>query len=186
MDSYLFHHGIKGQKWGKRNGPPYPLDEETHERVIEEGGEARNWQLMKELSDSQKRALKIGVAALATAVAAYGLYRLANVDPKIIEEDRNMINKAGDEFADNANGIKKVSEPFGASLRLVNPNCEVSEAYRTNCLSCSMSGVLRRLGFRVSAKPERSLQGLPMIKTISECFQTKDGKPLKVSNDDYT
>lgn len=24
---YLKHHGIQGQKWGKRNGPPYPLSE---------------------------------------------------------------------------------------------------------------------------------------------------------------
>ena len=23
---YLIHHGIDGQKWGVRNGPPYPLD----------------------------------------------------------------------------------------------------------------------------------------------------------------
>lgn len=23
--TYLIHHGIRGQKWGKRNGPPYPL-----------------------------------------------------------------------------------------------------------------------------------------------------------------
>lgn len=23
---FLSHHGIMGQKWGKRNGPPYPLD----------------------------------------------------------------------------------------------------------------------------------------------------------------
>lgn len=23
----LWHHGIKGQKWGERNGPPYPLNE---------------------------------------------------------------------------------------------------------------------------------------------------------------
>lgn len=23
---YLAHHGIKGQRWGKRNGPPYPLE----------------------------------------------------------------------------------------------------------------------------------------------------------------
>lgn len=25
-DTYLAHHGILGQKWGKKNGPPYPLD----------------------------------------------------------------------------------------------------------------------------------------------------------------
>lgn len=25
-DSYLAHHGIKGQKWGIKNGPPYPLE----------------------------------------------------------------------------------------------------------------------------------------------------------------
>ena len=22
----LYHHGIEGQRWGKRNGPPYPLN----------------------------------------------------------------------------------------------------------------------------------------------------------------
>lgn len=26
MRDYLAHHGIKGQRWGKRNGPPYPLE----------------------------------------------------------------------------------------------------------------------------------------------------------------
>ena len=26
----LSHHGILGQKWGKRNGPPYPLDAQDH------------------------------------------------------------------------------------------------------------------------------------------------------------
>lgn len=25
MEDYLSHHGIKGQKWGQQNGPPYPL-----------------------------------------------------------------------------------------------------------------------------------------------------------------
>lgn len=28
--SELYHHGIKGQKWGERNGPPYPLDYKSH------------------------------------------------------------------------------------------------------------------------------------------------------------
>ena len=27
---YLEHHGIDGQKWGHRNGPPYPLDYKSH------------------------------------------------------------------------------------------------------------------------------------------------------------
>ena len=28
--SYLKHHGVKGQEWGVRNGPPYPLDYKSH------------------------------------------------------------------------------------------------------------------------------------------------------------
>lgn len=30
MNRYLVHHGILGQKWGKKNGPPYPLEPEDH------------------------------------------------------------------------------------------------------------------------------------------------------------
>lgn len=29
---FLAHHGIKGQKWGQRNGPPYPLKESNRSR----------------------------------------------------------------------------------------------------------------------------------------------------------
>lgn len=29
----LYHHGIKGQKWGVRNGPPYPLEKTVLKRV---------------------------------------------------------------------------------------------------------------------------------------------------------
>lgn len=30
----LYHHGIKGQKWGVRNGPPYPLDKSPNYDTI--------------------------------------------------------------------------------------------------------------------------------------------------------
>lgn len=31
-DLYLVHHGIKGQQWGVRNGPPYPLSDRQIEK----------------------------------------------------------------------------------------------------------------------------------------------------------
>ena len=40
---YLAHHGIQGQKWGKQNGPPYPLAPSAHSqaekrlRLVNEG-----------------------------------------------------------------------------------------------------------------------------------------------------
>lgn len=33
----LYHHGIKGQQWGVRNGPPYPLSRVDHNKVVKKG-----------------------------------------------------------------------------------------------------------------------------------------------------
>lgn len=38
--SELQHHGIKGQKWGVENGPPYPLDRQKHNKVLSSVGSA--------------------------------------------------------------------------------------------------------------------------------------------------
>lgn len=34
---YLQHHGIKGQQWGVRHGPPYPIDEKKGDITIRQG-----------------------------------------------------------------------------------------------------------------------------------------------------
>lgn len=31
---YLAHHGIRNQRWGVRNGPPYPLNKKAHKHVV--------------------------------------------------------------------------------------------------------------------------------------------------------
>lgn len=35
---YLAHHGILGMKWGRKNGPPYPLDAEDHSAAEKKAG----------------------------------------------------------------------------------------------------------------------------------------------------
>ena len=37
-DLVIEHHGIKGQKWGDRNGPPYPLDAGSHSAAQKKAG----------------------------------------------------------------------------------------------------------------------------------------------------
>jgi len=46
---YLMHHGIKGQKWGVENGPPYPLNSD-----ISTGSKLKNTQTI----DDVKKALE--------------------------------------------------------------------------------------------------------------------------------
>lgn len=37
-NDYLSHHGILGQKWGKQNGPPYPLSSSAHSSSEKKAG----------------------------------------------------------------------------------------------------------------------------------------------------
>ena len=50
----LYHHGIKGQQWGKRNGPPYPLSAEDHSSREKR----ENWQYSLKRNTNEKSILK--------------------------------------------------------------------------------------------------------------------------------
>lgn len=55
-DYRLYHHGVKGQKWGVMNGPPYPLDESisTGQRLRETAGRIKEHMKKR----SEERAVK--------------------------------------------------------------------------------------------------------------------------------
>lgn len=63
---YLYHHGIKGQKWGIRRF-------QNSDGTYTEAGKKRY-----HLSDKQKNAIKIGAAVVGTVLLAYGGHRLTN------------------------------------------------------------------------------------------------------------
>lgn len=81
----LYHHGIKGQKWGVRRFENYDgsLTEAGKHRYGRDGrsGHKKNDDTEKKkkgLTDKQKKLIVAGVAITATALAAYGAYRLYN------------------------------------------------------------------------------------------------------------
>lgn len=51
---YLSHHGIKGQKWGEQNGPPYPLSTKMHNMVVKGRQKRAEKRRQKILHDPKK------------------------------------------------------------------------------------------------------------------------------------
>lgn len=148
--TYLVHHGIKGQHWGKRNGPPYPLDAEDHSSSERREG-VRGWTSKakreerkrsnqnepnekKGLSEKQKKALKIagatvGVAAVA-ALAYYGVksgkvQNLASVGKSLLS--------------------KKTTKPGDLGI-VVNP-----DHHNNNCKEVAEATIKRWLGVDTTA-----------------------------------
>lgn len=85
----LYHHGIRGMKWGVRNGPPYPLNASAHSASEKKAGWRKSLDKSSKssdtedrkskkftLSDKQKRAIKIGAVTAGVILASYGAYRL--------------------------------------------------------------------------------------------------------------
>ena len=92
----LYHHGILGQKWGKKNGPPYPLKSADHSASEKKAGWKKSLNKYsgvdtkskktytsdqkiekKRLTpDQKKRLIKIGAAVVVTSLTAYGGYQI--------------------------------------------------------------------------------------------------------------
>lgn len=76
----LKHHGIDGQKWGQRNGPPYPLDYDDHSAKEKKSnpkslidGDSKTGKKsgkIKEFAKKHKKGIVIGTVVTGAAVGA--------------------------------------------------------------------------------------------------------------------
>lgn len=157
---YLSHHGILGQRWGKRNGPPYPLGASDHSaaekkagwrKSLDKGGEKndnkkRQTAGAKEkrgLTSGQKKAIAIGATAAAVALATYGAYRMGYLD-KLQDKGKiltgNILGKIGDQpLSKSIHKTEETARDSKTGFRLVKESLSESLS-RTNPLRGSSEG----------------------------------------------
>ncbi len=134
----LYHHGIRGQKWGVRNGPPYPLGSAS--------------------SSIEKTPSSVLGKAGSFSIAGGNAKRLA-------EKGSTWVSDTG--YLSREPNAKVMQTAQKVGLKLKTNNLSMSEdcaetdpdfdgngppAQRNNCAHCSVALAMRRMGYDVEAQ----------------------------------
>lgn len=131
----LSHHGREGQKWGVRNGPPYPLD-------------------YKRLSSSEKKASKSGMSAF---ISQYENERSIEITRKYSKDGQDYYDKMNPkEDRWSIGNMGGDSQSFDDALSDINKmrSKEPNQAkWQNNCVNCSVALINRKKGIWAGAGP---------------------------------
>ena len=136
----LFHHGIKGQKWGVRNGPPYPLDPSDRAPAEKTAG------IAPEL---------IELAVYTTATLA--LVGIAKLSAKKADERRTTqykeeyYEKRKIKSLDEAPKQDPKSMSMDEHMKSINPDYP-DLGSTSNCMFCTTAMAMRMKGYDVQAE----------------------------------
>ena len=185
---YLMHHGILGQKWGKRNGPPYPLKEGSH-TLVEKTGQGKNQadKILNAYGNKKMAGMDPVTAVYATYVAAFAVSIAVN---KI--RYKNEIKKNTSENQGDIQKKIKGRHSEADDLKAVNPDYvdPTDMGARANCTMCSTAYELRRRGYDVVAqksvlgrKPKDAAKWFGIEKKDINSFKTRDDFAKALENE---
>ena len=154
----LSHHGILGQRWGKQNGPPYPLDASDHSASEKKAG----WRKSLDKSDKkglkltpgQKKAIVIGASVVAAGLIGYGLYKSGALNNlgDYVKNGKSTVDFATEGPPKEINGIPALQKEETIQESLNNTNPHLGEADRQgNCTTAAIAGFCRQQGLNVRA-----------------------------------
>ena len=156
-NDYLSHHGIQGQKWGKKNGPPYPLSAGAHSSAEKKAMYGNSDQSKK---DSNTKSGLAFAAVMALNIVTLNPIGLAMNTKRLIDYGRAKTNGALEKTR-----TEKLTIDKKTGLRLKDKECtpeedmkHINPEYRNfdtntknNCMLCTTAYELRRRGYDVRA-----------------------------------
>ena len=166
--NYLSHHGIKNQRWGVRNGPPYPLNEKVSKRIKKKGQEkirVSNSEYRKRRSDLNKNFDKTKVAQVSHLGSAHDRQWREVIMASDLPEPMNFATVAqkNENFRKlNAENSRDLSGRRVA-LEIVNHDYG-APGTTNNCTKCTASLAMRIKGYDIQAG--RSSNG-----ALNSCMQ---------------
>ena len=162
----LYHHGVKGQKWGVKNGPPYPLKPEQKTNHNLEG----KLGLAPEVAYAVAVATTMVISKAVIKAKAEKYFKehreelqeqydnLDNIKYSDINhvnnrKTRDYMNTREDQKTDKDSGLKlkKADTTKEEDMAAVNPEYNTYNYARYNCALCSMTYDMRRRGYDVIA-----------------------------------
>ena len=171
LSNVLYHHGIAGQKWYVKNGPPYPLGAKAHSSSEKKAG-TKGWtsEAKRDTKSSSKQGdiskainkhnKTVGMdsetasrlAAYSTvflggaAYTAYMVHKVNKLSADTVEHYKN--NRTIKSAADAPKLEKKMTSR--ESMAKTNPDYP-SQGTTMNCTFCTTAMALRKKGYDVQA-----------------------------------
>lgn len=166
--SQLYHHGVRGMKWGVRKGPPYPLS--GSKRSVSEKQASQKKSLTNRNNNSLISIGKNKVNSMLNKMTG-------SADDLKFDDETIRVGKAAvdsmmsQKTVDMSKGIRKLSksESLDETLEKANPLRGTKEG-ENNCVLSAIAGFLRQTGYDVTAG---SSGGKPMnpAGVVEECFK---------------
>lgn len=148
--NYLEHHGIRGQKWGVQNGPPYPLKPGQHSKKERDA----NTKLDKRVKTEKVGRIKSSGLLDDPEVKAVAAVGAVYAGSLLLSAIMNRPAKKLGEI-DPGTGLHKKTREYTVEedLKAINPKYNAFDPGTTNnCTCCTAAYDLRRRGYDVEAQ----------------------------------
>ena len=175
----LYHHGIQGQKWGIRNGPPYPLNSN-----VSDGKKLKVNNSKKGFIDP----ITLGITAMYTLAIASSIGAIikAGIDEHRTQKAKANLGAQGKqakEISDSLKNTKKVPDKYKKEgdplviskeeLKSINPGYSRGgkgkiNGATMNCTRCATAFILHKKGYLVEAASK--YEGDVTVPLFKQCF----------------